>query len=92
METHSSILAWNIPWTEEPGKLQSMGSQRVGHDLMTEHAWRVTAPIAWNDEGTIWLLQSTHDYHIPLVRNKPWLFYKNDICYCSTSQAILLIQ
>ena len=32
METHSSILAWRIPWTEEPDKLQSMGSQRVGHD------------------------------------------------------------
>ena len=30
METHSSILAWRIPWTEEPGGLQSMGSQRVG--------------------------------------------------------------
>ena len=32
MATHSSILAWEIPWTEEPGRLQSMGSQRVGHD------------------------------------------------------------
>ena len=32
MATHSSILAWKIPWTEEPSKLQSMGSQRVGHD------------------------------------------------------------
>ena len=32
MATHSSILAWSIPWTEEPGGLQSMGSQRVGHD------------------------------------------------------------
>ena len=30
--THSSILAWKIPWTEEPGRLQSMGLQRVGHD------------------------------------------------------------
>jgi len=30
--THSSTLAWRIPWTEEPGRLQSMGSQRVGHD------------------------------------------------------------
>ena len=30
--TYSSILAWEIPWTEEPGGLQSMGSQRVGHD------------------------------------------------------------
>ena len=32
MATHSSILAWRIPWTEEPGGLQSAGSQRVGHD------------------------------------------------------------
>ena len=32
MATHPNILAWRIPWTEEPGRLQSMGSQRVGHD------------------------------------------------------------
>ena len=32
MATHSSILAWKIPWMEEPGRLQFMGSQRVGHD------------------------------------------------------------
>ena len=32
MATHSSILAWGIPWTEEPGGLQTMGLQRVGHD------------------------------------------------------------
>ena len=32
MATHSSTLAWKIPWTEEPGRLQSMGLQRVGHD------------------------------------------------------------
>jgi len=32
MATHSSVLAWRIPWTEEPGGLQSMGSQRVRHD------------------------------------------------------------
>ena len=32
METHSSILAWRIPWTEEPGGLQSMGSQRIRQD------------------------------------------------------------
>ena len=34
--THTSILAWEIPWTEEPGGLQSMGSQRVGQDWVTE--------------------------------------------------------
>ena len=38
MATHSSILAWRISWTEEPGGLQSMGLQRVGHNLLTEHA------------------------------------------------------
>ena len=32
MVTHSSILSWKIPWTQEPGGLQAMGSQRVGHD------------------------------------------------------------
>ena len=35
MATHSSLLAWKIPWTEDPGTLQSMESQRVGHDLVT---------------------------------------------------------
>ena len=33
LENYSSILAWEIPWTEEPGRLQSMGSQRIGHDF-----------------------------------------------------------
>ena len=36
MVTHSNIFAWKIPWTEEPGRLQSMRTQRVGHDLATE--------------------------------------------------------
>ena len=40
MATHSSILAWKIKWTEEPGGLQSMGSQRVGHDLATKQEQR----------------------------------------------------
>ena len=35
MATHSSTLAWKIPWTEEPGRLQSMGSRRVGRDRVT---------------------------------------------------------
>ena len=47
MATHSSILAWRIPWMEEPGRLQSTGSQRVGHDWATspspslEKTWMV---------------------------------------------------
>ena len=35
MAAHSSTLAWKIPWMEEPGRLQSMGSRRVGHDWAT---------------------------------------------------------
>ena len=41
MTTHSSILAWEIPWTEEPGELQSKEWQRVGHDLATKHSTQV---------------------------------------------------
>ena len=40
MATHSSILAWRIPWIEEPGGLQSMESQRVGHDCVTKERER----------------------------------------------------
>ena len=40
METHSNILAWEIPWTEEPKRLQSMGPQRVRHDLATKQLGR----------------------------------------------------
>ena len=46
MATHASFLAWRIPWTEVPGGLQSIGSQRVRHNLTTEHAcsWRLPRP------------------------------------------------
>ena len=40
MATHSTIVAWKIPWTEEPGRLQYMGLQRVGHDWATTHFTR----------------------------------------------------
>ena len=45
MATHSSILAWRIPETEEPGGLRSMGSQRVGHDEATNKTTRVTVSL-----------------------------------------------
>ena len=41
MATHPSILAWESPWTEEPGGLQLMGSPRVGHDLATKHQQQI---------------------------------------------------
>ena len=42
MATHSSILGSRIPWTEKAGRLQSMGLQRVGHDLVAEHVSKFT--------------------------------------------------
>ena len=53
MATHSSILAWEMPWTEEPGGLQSMGLQRVIHDIVTKQQQQ------WREQSTcleIWVL------------------------------------
>ena len=48
MAIHSSTLAWKIPWTEEPDRLQSMGSQRVGHDWVTSLWWaQICETVAW---------------------------------------------
>ena len=47
MITHSSTLAWRIPWTEEPGRLQSTGSQRVGHDWATSLTHSLTCQISY---------------------------------------------
>ena len=61
MAPHSSTLAWKIPWTEEPGRLQPMGSQRVGHDWETSlslftflhwrRKWQPTRVLAWRIPG-----------------------------------------
>ena len=45
MTTHSGILAWEIPWTEEPVRLQCMGLQRVRHDLATKHQQKTTTVV-----------------------------------------------
>ena len=47
MATHSSVLAERIPWTEEPGRLPSMGSQRIGHKGASEHTHHVYTEIHW---------------------------------------------
>ena len=61
MAPHSSTLAWKIPWTEEPGRLQSMGLLRVGHDWATSFSlftfmhwrrkWQPTTVLAWRIPG-----------------------------------------
>ena len=55
MATHSGILSWKIPWTEKPGGLQSMGSQRIGHDSM--HFWG-----CWT--GVLLLCLSRWDFYL----------------------------
>ena len=57
--THSSTLAWKIPWTEEPGRLQSMGSQRVGHDRDTSLSHQFIVPPAESTRANVVLLPST---------------------------------
>ena len=56
MPTHSSILAWRIPWTEEPGRLQSMGSQRVRHDWVTNTLKNTTLRMFLHFLGLPWRL------------------------------------
>jgi len=48
MATHLNILAWRIPWTEEPGGLQSMGSQRLGHDCMANTHTLLFCPFSFS--------------------------------------------
>ena len=55
MATHSSILAWEIPWMEEPGGLQSMGSQRAGYNLATEHTHTTELKERWLRTQTAWV-------------------------------------
>ena len=52
MATHFSILAWKIPWTEEPGGLQCMELQRVGHDVVTKQILR-DAPEKYSPPGLL---------------------------------------
>ena len=51
MAAHSSILAWKIPWTMEPGRLQSVGSQRVGHDWATSLSLSLSCQLHLNKTG-----------------------------------------
>ena len=59
MATHSSTLVWKIPWTEEPGRIQSMGSQRVGHDRVIHFHLQLKIPE-----------MREHFYRYPLKKKK----------------------
>ena len=51
MATHSSVLAWRIPWTEKPGRLQSTGSQRIRQDWLDKAVNRVISLVTFCDFG-----------------------------------------
>ena len=66
MATHSSILAWKIPWQKEHGRLQSMGLQRVRHNWATKHI--LFSKVTWTNDATeLWLIKSS-----VVQEQKPW--------------------
>ena len=69
MATHSSILAWRIPWTEEPGGLQSMGLQRVGYDWAT-NTHKGIRGLPWRFSSRV-LQCKRHKFHL-WVGKIPW--------------------
>ena len=103
MATHSSILAWKIPWMEEPGRLQSMGSQRVRHDWVTLLTHSMRESIARyvdkksgvpEEERKVWGSQEGHRVWSSQGGEKDRLFFffffRSRAEDCSTEQLILL--
>ena len=64
MATHPSILAWEIPWTDGPGKLQSMGSWRVRLDLVTKTTAKQQGKRTGFQGGLVWVCQVTMWYYV----------------------------
>ena len=87
MVTHFCILAWEIPWIEEPRKLQSMGSYRVRHDLMTKQQQQLVVWEIWLSE----LYRSFKCGHI-LLCNKKIIFINTTIALIRWSVSIGKLQ
>ena len=90
---HSSILAWKTPWTEKPGGLQSMGSQRVRHDLATENEYEIKIIFGNNmfDLNNVFLLRFRIDasFQMPKeVNEDPDVTGKNRYKYFERQEII----
>ena len=75
MATASSILAWRIPWTEEPGGLQSMGSHRVGHDPTTKHRTKAFSKginSSFINKLKLWIWWSSQIKHKVYAKDNKW--------------------
>ena len=81
MATHSSILAWRIPWTEESGGLQSTGLQRVGHN------WATSLSLSSIYEG----INQMHKYDLRLFAGVPWSSSITLFLYFSKNKTIITI-
>ena len=79
MTTHPSILAWRTPWTDEPGGLQSMGSQRVRHNWVTEHEHKINVTMV----NTIWFYKQWNKF----VQNTPYVYIPKDKLFDRSSEA-----
>ena len=83
MATHSSILAWRIPWAEDPGGLQFMGSQRVGHSWVAEYThkalntWRITLA------SSLLLIEALKRHKSMMTPLKKWFVGQRDRRNCS---------
>ena len=88
MATHCSILAWKLPWTEEPGGLQSMGSQRVGHDWAHMHARDCCYHSHFADR---FLFQLCVYYKCQVFKNNAWWNFEWRIFSVNFMQVLSLI-
>ena len=82
MAIHSSILSWKIPWMEEPGRLHSIGSQRVGHDWMTSctSVWgECNCEVVWAFFGIAFLWDWNESWPFPVLW--PLLSFRNFLAY-----------
>ena len=91
MATHSSILDWEIPCTEEPGRLQSMGSQRIGHDLVIkqQQIQNLWTPQKGKQAWTIWLRLPSVDgcffFFLTVCSSTVWNLLWNRSANCMNS-------
>ena len=100
MATHSSTLAWKIAWTEEPGRLQSTGSQRVGHDWATspspsnEHPGLISSRMDWLDllavQGTLKSLLQHHSSKASILQHSAFSTVHLSHPYMTTGKTIAL--
>ena len=87
MATYSSILAWRIPWTEDPGGPQSMGSQRVEHDWVTNtftftrrHLIKPTTPSPRLGNFSVWLMVHTPPFSLHILLSRCLCKWNSENC------------